>query len=82
MSCSSAPVIATSRLIPGKVAEIALTDWARAPMAGGPSTPELAAAVCEAGGLGFLASGYRNAADTRAAIEAVRALTQRPLLQF
>ncbi|GAA6524341.1 nitronate monooxygenase [Intrasporangium sp. DVR] len=29
-----------------------------APMAGGPSTPELAAAVSEAGGLGFLAGGY------------------------
>ncbi|AXG14144.1 nitronate monooxygenase [Intrasporangium calvum] len=29
-----------------------------APMAGGPSTPELVAAVSEAGGLGFLAGGY------------------------
>jgi nitronate monooxygenase len=29
-----------------------------APMAGGPSTPELAAAVSNAGGLGFLAGGY------------------------
>ena len=28
MSCSSAPVTATSRSIPGKVAEIALTAWA------------------------------------------------------
>jgi nitronate monooxygenase len=33
----------------------------QAPMAGGPSTVELAAAVCEAGGLGFLAAGYRRA---------------------
>jgi nitronate monooxygenase len=29
-----------------------------APLAGGPSTPALAAAVCAAGGLGFLAGGY------------------------
>jgi nitronate monooxygenase len=29
-----------------------------APLAGGPSTPELAAAVSNAGGLGFLAAGY------------------------
>ena len=29
-----------------------------APLAGGPSTPELAAAVANAGGLGFVAAGY------------------------
>ena len=29
-----------------------------APLAGGPSTPELAAAVSEAGGLGFIAAVY------------------------
>ena len=28
MSCSSAPVTATSRSMPGNVAEIADTDWA------------------------------------------------------
>ena len=33
----------------------------QAPMAGGPSTPELAAAVSDAGGLGFLAGGYLTA---------------------
>jgi nitronate monooxygenase len=33
----------------------------QAPMAGGPSTPELAAAVGRAGGLGFLAAGYLSA---------------------
>jgi nitronate monooxygenase len=32
-----------------------------APLAGGPSTPALAAAVSEAGGLGFLGSGYLTA---------------------
>jgi len=40
-----------------------------APLAGGPSTPVLAAAVSEAGGLGFLAAGYKSpdafAADLR-----------------
>ena len=33
----------------------------QAPMAGGPSTPALAAAVSEAGGLGFLGAGYLTA---------------------
>ena len=32
----------------------------QAPMAGGPSTPALAAAVSAAGGLGFLAAGYKS----------------------
>jgi nitronate monooxygenase len=50
----------------------------QAPMAGGPSTPELAVAVCEAGGLGFLAAGYRSAADLDAEIAAVRAATGAP----
>ena len=34
----------------------------QAPLAGGPSTPELAAAVSNAGGLGFVAAGYLSAA--------------------
>jgi nitronate monooxygenase len=50
----------------------------QAPMAGGPSTPELAIAVSDAGGLGFLAAGYRGAGDVRAEIEQVRAATDRP----
>jgi nitronate monooxygenase len=50
----------------------------QAPLAGGPSTPELAIAVCEAGGLGFLAAGYKRAEAVRAEIEAVRAGTDRP----
>lgn len=49
-----------------------------APMAGGPSTPELAAAVTEAGGLGFLAAGYLTAERLAADIDAVRALTTGP----
>jgi nitronate monooxygenase len=50
----------------------------QAPLAGGPSTPELAVAVCEAGGLGFLAAGYKTADAVRQEIEAVRASTSEP----
>lgn len=50
----------------------------QAPMAGGPSTPELVAAVSGAGGLGALAAGYLPADGVRDAIRAVRALTDRP----
>ncbi|AEJ43045.1 NAD(P)H-dependent flavin oxidoreductase [Alicyclobacillus acidocaldarius] len=49
-----------------------------APMAGGPSTPELVAAVSDAGGLGFLGVGYLSPEETRAAIRRVRALTDAP----
>ncbi|MER5355235.1 nitronate monooxygenase [Kitasatospora sp. NPDC002551] len=49
-----------------------------APMAGGPSTPELAAAVSGAGGLGYLAAGYRSAAATLEQVHRVRELTDRP----
>src|SRR6478672_3691121 len=49
-----------------------------APMAGGPSTPELAAAVCEAGGLGQLAGAYLGVEDLRARIGRTRELTSRP----
>ncbi|MFL5843283.1 MAG: NAD(P)H-dependent flavin oxidoreductase [Solirubrobacteraceae bacterium] len=49
-----------------------------APMAGGPSTPELAAAVCEAGGLGFLAAGYLAPETLAEQVAALRALTHRP----
>jgi nitronate monooxygenase len=50
----------------------------QAPMGGGPSTPALAAAVGEAGGLGFLAAGYKTVDAVRADVEALRALTDRP----
>src|SRR3954464_12547129 len=49
-----------------------------APLAGGPSTPALPAAVSEAGGLGFLASGYLTADALRERMERTRALTARP----
>src|SRR3954447_20317608 len=47
----------------------------QAPLSGGVSTPELAAAVSGAGGLGFLAAGYTSASDLDAAIAATRDLT-------
>jgi nitronate monooxygenase len=49
-----------------------------APLAGGPFTPELCAAVCEAGGLGFVAAGYLSAPTLSERIAATRALTSRP----
>ncbi|MEU6841257.1 nitronate monooxygenase [Streptomyces sp. NPDC046716] len=49
-----------------------------APMAGGASRPELVAAVSEAGGLGFLAAGYKTADGMYQEIQQVRALTGRP----
>src|SRR4051794_1110066 len=49
-----------------------------APLAGGPSTPELCAAVSDAGGLGFLAAGYLSASELAARIDRTRRLTSRP----
>lgn len=43
-------------------------------MAGGPSTPELVAAVCAAGGAGVLAGGYKSALDIEREITATREL--------
>jgi enoyl-[acyl-carrier protein] reductase II len=42
------------------------------------STPELVAAVAEAGGLGILATGVLDADQTRAAVRRTRELTRRP----
>jgi nitronate monooxygenase len=49
-----------------------------APMAGGPSRPELAAAVCEAGGLGSLAGGYKTPETMDGEIRRLRGMTDRP----
>src|SRR5689334_8899728 len=49
-----------------------------APMGGGPSTPELAAAVSNAGGLGSLAVAYSNPEQIEQDIAKLRGLTQRP----
>ena len=50
-----------------------------APLAGGASTPELTAAVSNAGGLGFLAAGYLTAPALKERIDQARALTGGPL---
>lgn len=50
----------------------------QAPMAGGPTTPELVAAVSNAGGLGCFGSAYRTPEQIRDEIRAVRRLTDRP----
>lgn len=49
-----------------------------APLAGGPSTPELAAAVSDAGGLGFLAAGYLPPDELAGRLRRTRELTSRP----
>ncbi|MDN3295633.1 nitronate monooxygenase [Streptomyces ficellus] len=61
----------------------ALTDLCRypivqAPMAGGASSAQLVGAVSEAGGLGFLAAGYKTADGMYQEITQVRGLTSRP----
>jgi len=50
----------------------------QAPMAGGPTTPALAAAIANAGGLGTLGAAYLAPDTLRREIAAVRALTDRP----
>ncbi|MFI7384825.1 nitronate monooxygenase [Streptomyces sp. NPDC049813] len=62
---------------------LALTDLCpcpivQAPMAGGGSCPALAAAVSDAGGLGFLAAGYKTADGMYQEIQQLRGLTGRP----
>ncbi len=50
----------------------------QAPMAGGPTTPELVAAVSNAGGLGSLGAAYLAPAQITEAIGRIRALADRP----
>jgi nitronate monooxygenase len=50
----------------------------QAPMAGGPDTPELAAAVSEAGGLGSLGCGYLSGDQIDALVARTRARTSAP----
>jgi len=50
----------------------------QAPMAGGPSTPELVAAVSNAGGLGAFGLGYLAPGAIRDQFRAARALTSKP----
>src|SRR4029453_3378771 len=63
----------------------ALTQWLgldhpiiQAPLAGGGDTPELVAAVCEAGALGFIGAAYLTPSHVLEAPRAVRARTTRP----
>jgi nitronate monooxygenase len=50
----------------------------QAPMGGGPSTPELVAAVSNAGGLGSLGAPYLTPEQILDAVRRVRALTDKP----
>ena len=50
----------------------------QAPMAGGATTPELVAAVSNAGGLGSLGAGYMAPNDIRRTIRKIRELTNAP----
>src|SRR5690348_1780976 len=50
----------------------------QAPLAGGPSTVELARAVSDAGGLGFLAAGYLKPDALREQIRELRTATPAP----
>jgi nitronate monooxygenase len=50
----------------------------QAPLAGGPSTPELTAAVSGAGAFGFLAAGYKTPDAVRDELRALRSTTPEP----
>ena len=50
----------------------------QAPMAGGSDTPELVAAVGEAGGIGFMGAAYLSPEQISAFADAVRARSRRP----
>src|SRR5690242_11246724 len=49
-----------------------------APLAGGASTPQLTAAVSDAGGFGFLAGGYLTSEALEARLEEIRSRTSAP----
>src|SRR5215213_11199119 len=49
-----------------------------APMAGGPTTPNLVAAVSNAGGLGSLGAAYLPPETLREQVREIRSLTERP----
>jgi nitronate monooxygenase len=51
----------------------------QAPMAGGPSTPELAAAVNAAGGFGYVAGGYLTRSALAEQLDRTRSLTSAPI---
>src|ERR1700693_5537035 len=50
----------------------------QAPMAGGPSTPELVAAVSNTGGLGSLGAAYMTPDQITDAVQRIKSLTEKP----
>ncbi|WP_375537821.1 nitronate monooxygenase [Streptomyces sp. Amel2xB2] len=63
---------------PLSLSELTEHPIVQAPMAGGPSCPELAGSVSESGGLGFLAAGYKTPEAMYEEIKQLRGQTQRP----
>jgi len=59
------------------VAGLFETPIVGAPLGGGPSTPALAAAVSQAGGLGFIAAGYKTAAAVQTELDELKSLTSK-----
>ncbi|HEV2361699.1 MAG TPA: nitronate monooxygenase, partial [Acidimicrobiales bacterium] len=60
----------------GLLGELGITNPViAAPMAGGPTTPELVVAAARAGSLGFLAAGYKTTEELARQIEIVRSGT-------
>jgi nitronate monooxygenase len=64
--------------VPTSLSAFSAHPVVQAPMAGGASCPQLAAAVADAGGLGFLAAGYKTPEAMYEEIKQLRALTDRP----
>src|SRR5690242_17730992 len=62
----------------GLVGDLVRWPLIQAPMGGGPGRPELAAAVSDAGGMGFLAAGYKTAEEMLGEISEVERLTDEP----
>ena len=62
----------------GLVGDLVRWPLIQAPMGGGPGRPQLAAAVSDAGGMGFLAAGYRTAEEMLAEISETKRLTDQP----
>jgi nitronate monooxygenase len=69
----STPSQKAQRVVPSRL------PFVQAPMAGGPSTPELAAAVSAAGGFGFVAGAYLSPEGLGQALDRTRALTSAPI---
>jgi nitronate monooxygenase len=65
--------------LPGVILDNLEAPVVLAPLAGGPSTPALAAAVSEAGGLGFVAAGYLKAPALGQRVAETRELTAKPI---